>query len=66
MKSGDLRKAVTRIIDDGMTSVQISKQIRNVVSQRTVRRLQNSYKLYSFSRCILYANVAIHYAAPIS
>ena len=39
MKSEDLRKVVMR-----MTSVQIAKQLRNVVSQRTVRRWQNVYK----------------------
>jgi hypothetical protein len=32
------------MIDDGMTSVQISKQLRNVISERTIRRWQSFYK----------------------
>ena len=43
MKSKDLREVVMRMIDGGMTSVEIAEQLRNVVSQRTVRRWSNLY-----------------------
>ncbi len=32
------------MIDEGLTSVQISKQLRNVVSERTIRRWQSLYE----------------------
>ena len=32
------------MIDDGMSSTQIAKQLRDVVSERTIRRWQNLYK----------------------
>lgn len=38
MKSKDLREVVMRTTDDGMTSIQISKQLRSVVSQGTISR----------------------------
>jgi type II secretory ATPase GspE/PulE/Tfp pilus assembly ATPase PilB-like protein len=38
MRSEDVRQVVMRMIDDGMSSVEIFKELRNVVSQRTVRR----------------------------
>lgn len=44
MKSEDLRKLVVRMTDDGMSSRQIAKQLRKVVSDRTVRRWQHLYK----------------------
>ena len=44
MKSKDLREVVIRMVDDGMTSIEIAEQLRNVVSQRTVRRWSNIYK----------------------
>jgi transposase len=44
MKSEDLRKVVMRMTDDGMSSIQIEKQLRNVVNQRTIRRWQNLYR----------------------
>ena len=44
MKFKDLREVVMRMIDDGMTSVEIAEQLRNVVSQRTVRRWSDLYK----------------------
>ena len=44
MKSKDLRKVVMQVIDDGMSLVQIAKHLRNVVSQRTIRRWKNLYK----------------------
>ncbi|CAF1428140.1 unnamed protein product, partial [Rotaria sp. Silwood1] len=44
MKSQDFRKVVMRMIDDGMPSIEIEKQLRNVVNQRTIRRWQNLYK----------------------
>jgi len=44
MKSEDLRKVVMRLTDDGISSIQIEKQLRSVVSQRTIRRWQNLYK----------------------
>ncbi len=40
MKSEDLRKIVVRMTDDGMSSLQIAKQLRKVVSERTIRRWQ--------------------------
>ncbi|CAF1356295.1 unnamed protein product, partial [Rotaria magnacalcarata] len=44
MKSKDLRKVVMRMTDDGISSRQIAKELRNVVSDRTVRRWQHLYK----------------------
>jgi transposase len=44
MKSEDLRKVVVRTTNDGMTSIQIAKQLRKVVSERTVRRWQHLYR----------------------
>ncbi len=44
MKSQDLRKVFMRMGDDGTSSVQIGKQSRNLLSQRTVKRWQNLYK----------------------
>jgi hypothetical protein len=44
MKSEDLRKVVVRMTDDGMSSLQIAKQLRKVVSERTVRRWQHLYR----------------------
>lgn len=44
MKSEDLRKVVVRMTDDGMSSRQIAKDLRKVVSDRTVRRWQHLYK----------------------
>jgi transposase len=43
MKSEDLRKVVVRMTNDGMSSVQIAKQLRKVVSERTVRHWQHLY-----------------------
>lgn len=39
-----MRNVVMRLFDDGLSSVQIARQLRNVVSERTVRRWKNSYK----------------------
>lgn len=44
MKWQDLREAVMRMINEDMSSVGIAKQLRNVVSERTVRRWKNLYK----------------------
>jgi transposase len=33
-----------RLTDDGMSSIKIKKQLRNVVNQRTIRRWQNLYR----------------------
>lgn len=44
MKSEDVRKVVMRMTDDGMSSLQIAKDLRKVVSERTVRRWQHLYK----------------------
>ena len=38
------RKVAMRLTDDGMSSIQIEKQLRNVVNQRTIRRWQNLYR----------------------
>jgi hypothetical protein len=43
MKSEDLRKVVVRMIDDDMSPSQIAQQLRNVVSERTIRRWQSLY-----------------------
>ncbi|CAF1151578.1 unnamed protein product [Rotaria sordida] len=44
MKSEDLRRVVLQMTDDGMSSCQIAKQLRKVVSDRTVRWWQHLYK----------------------
>ncbi|CAF4266000.1 unnamed protein product, partial [Rotaria magnacalcarata] len=44
MKSKDLREVVMRMTDDGISPRQIAKELRNVVSDRTVRRWQHLYK----------------------
>lgn len=44
MKSKDIQKVVLRMTDDGMSSLQIAKQLRKVVSERTVRRWQHLYR----------------------
>jgi hypothetical protein len=44
MKSVELRKVVMRATDDGISSVTIAQQLRQVVSSRTVRRWQDAYR----------------------
>lgn len=41
MKSEDLRKVVMRMTDDGISSRQIARELRNMVSDCTVRRWQH-------------------------
>ena len=40
MKSKDIQKVVLRKTNDDISSLQIVKQLRKVVSERTVRRWQ--------------------------
>ena len=43
MKSSSIQKVVLRMTDDGMSSLQIAKRLRKVVSERAVRRWQCRY-----------------------
>ena len=44
MKYEDIRKVVMRKTDDGMSSLEIAKQLGRVVSESTVRRWQHLYR----------------------
>ena len=44
MKSKDIQKVVLRVADDGMSSLQIDKQLRKVVSELIVERWQHLYR----------------------
>ncbi|CAF2099119.1 unnamed protein product, partial [Rotaria magnacalcarata] len=44
MKSKDIQNVVLCMTDDGMSSLQIAKELRKVANERTVRRWQHLYR----------------------